>query len=92
MEFDWDKISEIVFQGVVQAIVTAIAVISAYLLGRRQSDINWKREIKQRDREHSETMSVNYEQLKLAQTEQELAEIEYRRRMEEARIKDWGDD
>lgn len=47
---NWVKASEIIFEG----IIIGVTVILAYVLGRIQSDRNWKRELLQREKEQKE--------------------------------------
>ncbi len=76
---NWPKISELLLQGVVQVIISAITVTVAYLLGKRQSDINWKRELEQKERE----LSIAREQLEAAKLSHEREVID--RRLEKRR-------
>ena len=74
METNWPKISEILFQAAVTGVISAITVIAAYLLGRKQSDINWKRELEQKERE----ATIAREQLDVAKLSHEREVIDRR--------------
>ena len=65
MQTDWLKVSEILFAGLSQGAVAGVTVIIAYLLGKRQANVNWSRELGQREKEHSEQMQLLEEQLRL---------------------------
>ena len=54
MVIDWIKVSEIIFGAVLSGIIGGITIVAAYLIGRLQSDINWKRELEQREKEQKE--------------------------------------
>ncbi len=81
MEANWPKISEILFQAAVTGVISAITVIAAYLLGRKQSDINWKRELEQKEKE----LSLAREQLEVAKKshEREVIDSKFERRRKE---------
>lgn len=49
---NWDKVSELIFESLLTGFISALVVIVTYYLGKRQSDINWKREIESREKEH----------------------------------------
>ena len=55
-QIDWPKISQILFEGLVQGVVSATTVVIAYLLGKGQADREWKRELAQREKEHKELL------------------------------------
>jgi hypothetical protein len=83
MHLDLVKISEILFQGFVQGIVTAITVLAAYFLGKRQADINWRREFQQREKEHNDQLQILNKQLELYEKQ---FEAEERDRIRKSRI------
>ena len=45
--FDWFRASAILLSGVITGLVVAVT----YFLGRKQSDVNWRREVKEREKE-----------------------------------------
>jgi hypothetical protein len=54
---DWPKISQILFEGLIQGIVSAVTVVMAYLLGKGRTDREWKRELAQREKEDKEILA-----------------------------------
>jgi hypothetical protein len=51
MNINWIKVSEIALEALLTGIVSAFVVYITFKLGKRQSDINWRREIDRRERE-----------------------------------------
>ena len=54
MEIYWIKVSLIIIEALMQALITAVAIWIAYRLGQKQSLVDWKREIEQRKKEQRE--------------------------------------
>ncbi len=72
--------SEILFTGLIQGVVAAITVVVAYLLGKRQADMNWRRDLEERQKEHAEEMEILRRQVRVEEKQLEGAESERSKR------------
>ena len=51
---DWEKVSAIFFEALLTGIVSGIVVVITFRLGKRQADLEWRRELAQREKEQAE--------------------------------------
>jgi hypothetical protein len=51
---DWDKVSAIFLEALLTGIISGIVVYVTFRLGKRQADLEWQREIAQREEEQAE--------------------------------------
>ena len=68
--------SEILFMGLIQGVVAALTVVVAYLLGKRQADMNWRRDLEERQKEHGEEMEILRRQVRVEEKQLEGDESE----------------
>jgi uncharacterized protein YneF (UPF0154 family) len=63
---------------VLELILVIISLIVGFLLGIWQSNINWRRELRQRNKEHSEEMQLLRDQLQEQKEQREFDEKVYK--------------
>ena len=86
---DWNKVSELAFQGFITLAIGLILAYAGYRFGKRQSDSSWQREMVLREKQQSEQMGLLQDQLTEQKKQRELAERKRREDRDPGPI-DWN--